>query len=157
MTNADLTGSAKVKDFLREKLETLVSSSSAHQAAKKLRNSSSSSMLIVDSSGDSIGIITERDLVRKVCAIHQRSSQIIVKNIMSSPIFTVDLNASLQDAANEMIKHKIRHLLVLDMGRPCGIISVNDFASYLKQKIDMDDVNAAILESLLKIREVETE
>ncbi len=158
MNKSDSTKLTTVREVLKTKLETLTSSSTAQQAAKKLRNSSSSSLLIVDhASGKSIGIITERDLVRKVCAFHKQSSQTIVKDIMSSPIITVNANSSLRDAADEMIQHKVRHLLVLDMGREQGIISANDFANYLKQNVDMDEVNAAILESLLNIKEGDSE
>ena len=156
MNNSDSTKLTTVRDISKSKLETLTSLSTAQQAAKKLRNSSSSSILIVDNaSGKSIGIITERDLVRKICALHKRSSQTIVKDIMSSPIITVDMNSSLRDAADKMIQHKVRHLLVLDEGQEKGIISANNFANYLKQHVDMDEVNATILESLLKIREGE--
>lgn len=155
MNNSDSTKLTAVREILKTKLETLTSSSSAQQAAKKLRNSSSSSLLIVDNSGKSIGILTERDLVRKVCAFHKQSSQTIVTDIMSSPIITVNANSSLREAADEMIQHKVRHLLVLDDGREQGIISANDFANYLKQNVDMDEVNASILESLLNIKEGE--
>jgi signal-transduction protein with cAMP-binding, CBS, and nucleotidyltransferase domain len=155
LNNSDSTKLTTVREILKTKLETLTSSSSAQQAAKKLRNSSSGSLLIVDTSGKSIGILTERDLVRKVCAFHKQSSQTIVTDIMSSPIITVNANSSLREAADEMIQHKVRHLLVLDDGREQGIISANDFANYLKQNVDMDEVNASILESLLNIKEGE--
>jgi signal-transduction protein with cAMP-binding, CBS, and nucleotidyltransferase domain len=155
LNNSDSTKLTTVREILKTKLETLTSSSSAQQAAKKLRNSRSSSLLVVDTSGKSIGILTERDLVRKVCAFHKQSSQTIVTDIMSSPIITVNANSSLREAADEMIQHKVRHLLVLDDGREQGIISANDFANYLKQNVDMDEVNASILESLLNIKEEE--
>ncbi len=157
MNNSDSTKLTTVREILKTKLETLTSSSSAQQAAKKLRNSSSGSLLIVDPSGKSIGILTERDLVRKVCAFHKQSSQTIVTDIMSSPIITVNANSSLREAADEMIQHKVRHLLVLDDGREQGIISANDFANYLKKNVDMDEVNASILESLLNIEERNSE
>jgi signal-transduction protein with cAMP-binding, CBS, and nucleotidyltransferase domain len=155
LNNSDSTKLTTVREILKTKLETLTSSSSAQQAAKKLRNSRSSSLLVVDTSGKSIGILTERDLVRKICAFHKQSSETIVTDIMSSPIITVIANSSLREAADEMIKHKVRHLLVLDDGREQGIISANDFANYLKQNVDMDEVNASILESLLNIKEEE--
>lgn len=155
MNNSDSNRLTYVRDISKAKLETLASSSTAQQAAKKLRNSSSSSLLIVDDSGKSIGILTERDLVRKVCALHKQSSQTIVKDIMSAPIITVNANSSLKNAADEMIQHKVRHLIVLDGGREHGIISANDFANYLRQNVNMDEVNAAILESLMNIKEEE--
>lgn len=156
MNNSDSNQLTYVRDISKAKLETLASSSTAQQAAKKLKNSSSTSLLIVDdASGKSIGILTERDLVRKVCAFHKQSSQTFVKEIMSAPIITVNANSSLKDAADEMIQHKVRHLVVLDEGREQGIISANDFANYLRQNVNMDEVNAAILESLMNIKEEE--
>ena len=50
-----------------------------------------------------------------------------------------------------MIQNKVRHLLVVDnndISRPLGIITTTDFASYLKENLNMDDINAKILESL---------
>ena len=151
MTETESTELTTVRDILRGKLETLTSSSTALQAAKKLIHSNSSSLLVVDASGNHTGIITERDLVRNVCAFHKRSGQTIVRDIMSSPIITVNLNTSLKDAANQMIQNKVRHLLVLDGAIARGVISADDFASYLKQNIDLDQINTAIIESLLNI------
>jgi CBS domain-containing protein len=50
-----------------------------------------------------------------------------------------------------MVNNKVRHLLVVDnndINRPIGVITATDFASYLKENMDMDEVNAKILESL---------
>jgi hypothetical protein len=44
----------------------------------------------------------------------------------------------------------VRHLLVIDEHGAKGIVSTSDFANYLKQNIDMDEVNAAIIRSLLE-------
>ena len=153
MTDTDSTKLTTVRDILKGRPETLASSSTAQQAAKKLKKSSSTSLLVVDAPGNPIGIITERDLVRKVCAFHKQGSDIIVKDIMTSPIITVNLNSTLKDAANQMIQNKVRHLLVLDGGIARGVISANDFAIYLKRNVDLDQVNAAIIESLLNIKD----
>lgn len=135
---------------MMERLETVKESDSAQHAAKKMRNSDVSSLLVVEGGGNAIGIITERDLVRKVCARDESSSNVIIHDMMSTPLVTVGSSYLLHEAANVMIENKVRHLLVVGDNGAKGIISTSDFANYLKQNVDMDEVNAAIIQSLLE-------
>ena len=138
------------------RLETIVSSSSAQEASKKMMENNVSSLVVMDSNNKNkpIGIVTERDLVRKVCLNDVSSSNMLIKNIMSSfPLVTVDARTSVGAAADVMIQNKVRHLLVVeknnDISRPLGIITPTDFVGYLKENLNIDDdVNAKILESL---------
>jgi len=138
------------------RLETIVSSSSAQEASKKMMENNVSSLVVMDSNNKNkpIGIVTERDLVRKVCLNDVSSSNMLIKNIMSSfPLVTVDARTSVGAAADVMIQNKVRHLLVVeknnDISRPLGIITPIDFVGYLKENLNIDDdVNAKILESL---------
>jgi CBS domain-containing protein len=105
----------------------------------------------VNSSSKPIGIITERDLVRKVCASDSSSKNTIVKDILSDVLVTTDALSDVGVAADIMIQNKVRHLLVVegdDISKPLGIITPTDFAGYLKENLNMDNVNAKILESL---------
>ncbi len=142
--------STTVGEIMMERLEAVKESDSAQHAAKKMRNSDVSSLLVVEGGGNSIGIITERDLVRKVCARDESSSNVIIHDIMSTPLITVGSSYLLHEAANVMIENKVRHLLVVGDNGVKGIISTSDFANYLKQNVDMDEVNAAIIQSLLE-------
>jgi signal-transduction protein with cAMP-binding, CBS, and nucleotidyltransferase domain len=147
--------STTIGEIMSERLETVDESDTAQQAAKKLRNSNVSSLLVVGGGGKYVGIITERDLVRRVCAKDVSSSKVIIQNIMSSPLITVDSSSSLREAANLMIRNKVRHLLVVGHDGPEGIITTGNFTNYLKQNVDMDEVNTAIIQSLLDEREGE--
>ena len=142
--------STTVGDIMMERLETVKESDSAQHAARKMRNSDVSSLLVVEGGGNAIGIITERDLVRKVCARDESSSNVIIHDMMSTPLVTVGSSYLLHEAANVMIENKVRHLLVVGDNGAKGIISTSDFANYLKQNVDMDEVNAAIIQSLLE-------
>jgi signal-transduction protein with cAMP-binding, CBS, and nucleotidyltransferase domain len=121
------------------------------------------SLVVVDNKNNDnkpIGIVTERDLVRKVCANDINSSKISIKEIMSSPLVTIDSRSSVEVAADIMAQNKVRHLLVVEentndsddddyrISRPLGIITPSDFVGYLKENLNIDDVNAKILESL---------
>ena len=145
-----------IYELMTVRLETIVSSSSAQEASKKMMENNVSSLVVMDSNNKNkpIGIVTERDLVRKVCLNDASSSNMLIKNIMSSfPLVTVDARTSVGAAADVMIQNKVRHLLVVeknnDISRPLGIITPTDFVGYLKENLNIDDdVNAKILESL---------
>jgi CBS domain-containing protein len=155
-----------IGELMTIRLETIASSSSAQEASKKMMENNVSSLVVTDSNNNNkpIGIVTERDLVRKVCLNDASSSNMLIKNIMSSfPLVTIDVRSSVGAAADVMIQNKVRHLLVVeennDISKPLGIIAPTDFVDYLKENLnieddDDDDVNAKILESLKEGEEV---
>ena len=65
------TTTKSVGEIMTKKLETIAISNSAQEAAKKMRDKNVSSLLVIDNNNNNnsrpIGIVTERDLVRKVC------------------------------------------------------------------------------------------
>jgi CBS domain-containing protein len=153
-----------IDDLMTEKLKTIESSNTAQEASKKMRDHNISSLVVVDNRNNNkpIGIVTERDLVRKVCVNDASSSKMLIKNIMSSPLVTIDSRSSVEVAADIMTQNKVRHLLVVEENAnitnsddddynitiPLGIITPSDFVGYLKENLNIDDVNAKILESL---------
>lgn len=156
MTTKKITS---IGQLMTEKLETIDLSDSAQKAAKKMRDKNVSSLIVVDdNSKKPIGIVTERDLVIKVCTHDAHSSTILVNDIMSSPLATTDALSPVEVAAEIMSQNKVRHLLVVeddDINKPLGIITPTDFVGYLKENLNIDDVNARILESIQEAKEEE--
>jgi CBS domain-containing protein len=121
---------------MSEKLEKIIENMSAQEAAKKMGAVNTSSLLVTDFNDKPVGIITERDLVRSVVANDANSKTVVIKEIMSSPIATIDANSSVEAAADLMMQNQVRHLLVVDdedVNKPLGIITSTDFTTYLKQ------------------------
>jgi CBS domain-containing protein len=140
-----------IAEIMTEKLETIIITGSAQDAAKKMSDKDVSSLVVTDNNNKPVGIITERDLVRKVSVKDVNSSNVLIKDILSSPLVTIDSKLTIEGAADTMVNNNVRHLLVVDnnnINRPIGVITATDFASYLKENMDMDEVNAKILESL---------
>jgi signal-transduction protein with cAMP-binding, CBS, and nucleotidyltransferase domain len=138
-----------IADLMSNKLETIEASESVQEAAKKMRDKRISSLLVLDSSNKPIGIITERDLVRKVCANNSSSKNTMVTDIMSIGLVTMDGISEV--GVDKMMQNKVWRLLILEGGeitKPLGIITPTDFVGYLRENLDIDDVNAKILESL---------
>ena len=131
-----MTTSMSVRNVMSEKLEKIIENMSAQEAAKKMGAVNTSSLLVTDFNDKPVGIITERDLVRRVVANDANSKTVVIKEIMSSPIATIDANSSVEAAADLMIQNQVRHLLVVDdedVNKPLGIITSTDFTTYLKQ------------------------
>ena len=149
-----------VGELMTQKLETIGTLSSAQEASKKMRDNNVSSLVVIDDSNNKpTGIVTERDLVRKVCVNDRSSSKnMLIKNIMSSPLVTIDARLPVEAAADVMIQNKVRHLLVVennDINRPLGIVTPTDFVAYLKENLNINEVNTRILESLKRQEEEE--
>jgi CBS domain-containing protein len=143
-----------VGELMTQKIETIGTLSSAQEASKKMRDNNVSSLVVIDDINNKpTGIVTERDLVRKVCVndTSSNSRSMLIKNIMSSPLVTIDARLPVEAAADIMIQNKVRHLLVVennDINRPLGIVTPTDFVAYLKENLNVNEANARILESL---------
>jgi signal-transduction protein with cAMP-binding, CBS, and nucleotidyltransferase domain len=139
-----------IKKILTHKLEVIHLQETAQEAARKMKHKDIGSLLVVDQSDEHIGIVTEKDLSSKVCSQNKKSTEVFVNEIMSSPLLYIDYNATLEEAARKMVDNKIQHLLVKNANMVVGILTTSDLSTYLRQNIDLDEVNASILESLME-------
>jgi CBS domain-containing protein len=99
------------------------------------------SSIIILEKGRPSGIITERDVLKKVSAHNKKPEDVAAKNILSSPLITVKAYDSLDTAAQAMTKNRIKRLPVLeDDGSIAGMISSTDITKKLA-KILADDYN----------------
>jgi CBS domain-containing protein len=138
---------------MRKNVFTIRDTASIQNTAKEMNNKKVSSLLVVDRNGKAKGLITERDLVRKVCIKNVRTSEVKNKQVMSSPLITINSTSSPSVAADLMLKHNVRHLLVVDEnsednGKPIGIITPLDFTKY--QEYLRDDENKESIEMILE-------
>jgi signal-transduction protein with cAMP-binding, CBS, and nucleotidyltransferase domain len=140
-----------IAELMTQKLETIKASATAQEAAKRMNDKAISSLVVIDDNDTAIGMVTDRDLVSRICVHDASSKHTMVQHIMSSSIVTIDANSQIEVAADIMLQNKVRHLLVVrdnDTSKPVGIISSSDFVEYLKENLDIDDVNARIIESM---------
>ncbi|MGA8842464.1 MAG: CBS domain-containing protein [Nitrososphaeraceae archaeon] len=137
---------------MSKKIETVGEFASVQEVAIKMKDKNISSLIVVDSFGKSKGLVTERDLVRKICVKDVCTSKEIIKEIMSLPLVTINPNESPSTAIDMMIQHNIRHLLVVDdnmeINKPIGIVTPRDLTRY--QEFTRDDTNKDDLEKILE-------
>lgn len=104
---------------------------SALEAAKIMTEKGISS-LIIEKDHAPIGIISERDFVKKICAKDIMPSSIKVGSMMSKLQTFANPDTSVEVAVQRMVNHRIRRLPIISDGRVIGIITVTDLAKHLR-------------------------
>jgi CBS domain-containing protein len=82
--------------------------------------------LLVMSQGALRGIVSERDYARKVILLGRASADTPVRDIMSSPVVTVQPDTTVQACMQLMTDRHVRHLPVTDGGKVVGMVSIGD-------------------------------
>lgn len=114
-----------------------------HEAIEQMEDISAGTSVVMDG-GEVVGIISERDVFRKVVLQGKSIDDVKVRDIMSSSLTTVSPETSLDDCMKLMTDKRIRHLPVLREKALCGIVSIGDVVKYL------------IVEKDFKIKNLET-
>ena len=131
-----------VKDFMSTNVITIDIRRTVLEAAKLMHQQDVGDLVVMDGV-EAKGIVTERDLVRRVMAM-KKLPDTKVSEVMSSPLITIQENAQLRDAARLMIKYKIRRLPVTKKSVLVGIIASNDFAKHVSKRTFSEEMIAAM-------------
>ncbi len=123
----------KIEEFMSRNLEYASMTDSLQEAVRKMTEKNVSSLVVVDMNKIPIGLVTERDIVRKGCSREELNcSTLRVSEIMSSSPITIDSDPAPEKAAELFLKNKIRHLLVIDKNtrKAVGALTPMDFTRY---------------------------
>ncbi|MGG6460916.1 MAG: cyclic nucleotide-binding/CBS domain-containing protein [Candidatus Eiseniibacteriota bacterium] len=144
-----------VADIIPQRLETVRNTESVRDVANIMRDNDINSLLVTDSKNEPLGIITERDIVRKVFSnVNRDSSQLVAGDIISSPLITISSKSTPEQACEIFAKSSARHLLVLEnvqgVDKPLGIITPLDFIWYREKvrTVLLEDGDERILKIL---------
>jgi CBS domain-containing protein len=127
--------SFKIRDYMRKDIVTADDGVSALEASK-LMAEKGIGYLIVLKKAQPVGIVTERDIVHKVIAKEKAPSKVKVSECMSSPLITIDPDASIEDAVNTMVKNGVRRLPVVKGTIIYGIFTSRDLAKHFNEYED---------------------
>jgi len=99
--------------------------------------------LVIMDNNVPVGIVTERDLVRRVLA-EGKSTDTKLSEVMTAPLKVIDPEAPIKEAARRMVNRRIRRLPVIKDNKLVGIITAADFAKHLSKKTLSDDILEAM-------------
>jgi len=109
----------QIRDIMEKNVITIGHDKSSLDAAK-LISEKDISFLVVVKDGNPIGVVSERDFVRKITAEDKQSSKIPLSEIMSFKFRWVDPTTEIEEAVQKMLNHNIRRLLVLENEKLVG-------------------------------------
>lgn len=119
---------------MHREMEQIAPAVTLREAAEKMRDKKVGALIVCES-GNEIAIISEVDFVRKAVAMGLNMATTSVREIMSSPLITIDIDQSAQEANELMAEKRIRHLLVTSRGKVIGIISMRDLVLCFKNRL----------------------
>ena len=124
----------QVRDIMQTNVITIQEDKSALDAAK-LISEKDISFLVIVKDDKPIGVITERDFVRKIAAQDKQASLIPLSEIMSYKFRWVEPSTEIEDAVQKMLNHNIRRLIVLEDKKLVGVITQTDLADFLRSRL----------------------
>jgi CBS domain-containing protein len=123
---------SRIAEILRGKEAEVLkidASATVFDAIKKIVEHNVGSILVTDGE-DVVGIMTERDYLRKIAIFGRTSHDTLVREIMSSPLIYVTPETTIEEAMAIMTDRRIRHLPVVVEEKITGIVSIGDVVKF---------------------------
>ena len=99
-------------------------------AAKLLSTHHIGALVVLDSNARLAGILSERDIVRRMADIGTAALQLPLAQVMTRSVSTCDMNDSISSVIDRMTKGKFRHMPVLEKDRLAGMVSIGDILKW---------------------------
>ena len=126
-----------VKDVMSSPVVITGEETNACKVAKLMLDNKVGCIVITNKEEKPLGIVTERDLVARVLAKNIAPEKTTAKEFMSTPVITIEPDASINEAAKRMRKKDIRRLAVLYKNNLVGIVSSKDILDVMPELIEI--------------------
>jgi len=133
-----------VKDVMSSPAVTVEENVPVNKVAELMVKHDYGCIIVTTKQAKPMGIITERDLVVRVTAKNAKPDTVRAKNVMTSPLMTIEPDATINEAAKRMSKLNIRRLGVVYKGQLVGIISSKDVLAVMPELLETIQEKAMI-------------
>ena len=125
-----------MRDLMVRKVITTPKNSTVDEAVK-LMNEHEIGCLIVTEKNKAVGILTERDLLKRVLAKSENLKRTRVEDVMSAPLISVEPDVQIGDASKLMFEKNIKKMPVIKKGELLGLVTLTDILRIQPQLIKM--------------------
>ena len=133
-----MLGDKKISEIMTPAPLPSIESNLTIEEAAKLMKKSCKSFLVVLEKGNPVGIITERDVVRRIVALEISTVTTKISKAMSSPIISVEPDNTVSEVAKLMSDRGIRRVIVMKKSLIMGAASAKDFVKVIVTEGDKD-------------------
>jgi len=156
MADIGLRSKMLVKDVMSSPVITTEENAPANRVAELMDKHGLGCIIVTGKKGKPLGIITERDLVGRVLTRNVKPDTINAKDVMTSPLITIEPDETISEAARRMSRLNIRRLGVVYKGQLIGLLSSKDVLGVMPELIETIQ-ERAFIESENRIQEAEEE
>ncbi len=133
-----------VKDVMSSPVITVDEDATIDKAAQLMAEGHIGCIIVTSKEEKPLGIITETDFVTRVLAKNIQPNKLTAKEVMTSPLITIDPDETLSETARRMSQLNIRRLGVMYKGNIVGIISSKDILDVTPELIAIIQEKARI-------------
>jgi CBS domain-containing protein len=126
--------SLKVEEVMVKTVITIDANKTTKDAADIMNRFEIGSLIVVKKD-KAVGILTERDLMKRVISEARDPEKTKVGDIMSKPLIVVEPSTELEEAARLMFKMKIKKLPIVEQGKLLGLVTLTDLARFQPEMI----------------------
>jgi CBS domain-containing protein len=144
MAEMGLRSKMLVKDVMSSPVITIDENAPANRAAELMDKQDLGCVIVANKEGKPLGIITERDLVVRVLSKNAKPDSLKASEVMTSPLITIEPDATISEAARRMSRLNIRRLGVIYKGQITGLISSKDVLGVMPELIEIIQERARI-------------
>ena len=141
----ELTDEVLVREVMSSPVIEAEEHETAEDAAKKMMKYGVGAIIVTGQRGEPVGIVTKTDLVNKVIAKNLKPNEVKLKDIMSTPLQTIDPDARIEDALRKMNKLKVNRLAVIYKNRLAGLVSIKDILRVTPEILEIVKENMKIM------------
>ncbi len=134
--SGELQMSVRMRDIMVTKVVTTPKNSTLEEAVK-LMNDHEIGCLIVTENKKAVGILTERDLLKRILAKSENLKRIRVEEVMSTPLISVEPTVEIGDASKLMFEKSIKKMPIIKKGELLGLVTLTDILRIQPQLIKM--------------------
>jgi len=144
MAEIGLRSKMLVKDVMSSPVIAIDEAAPVNRAAELMDKDDLGCIIVTNKKGKPLGIITERDLVVRVLAKNLKPDALKAKEVMTSPLLTIEPDATITEAARRMSKLNIRRLGVTYKGQIAGLLSSKDLLGVMPELLEIIQERARI-------------
>jgi CBS domain-containing protein len=144
MSDIGLRPKMLVKDVMSSPAITVEENAPANRVAELMERHDVGCVIVTTKEEKPIGIITERDLILRVLAKNAKPDTLRAEEVMTSPLITIEPDATITETARRMSRLNIRRLGVVYKGRLVGIISSKDVLGVMPELLEIIQEKAMI-------------
>lgn len=137
MSDIGLRSKMVVKDVMSSPVITINEDATANRAAKLMDKHGLGCIVVTSREAKPLGIITETDLVSRVLAKNVKPDSLKAKEVMTSPLITIEPGEKISEAARRMSRLNIRRLGVVYKEQLVGILSSKDVLAVMPELIEI--------------------